>query len=164
MAFKRLQDFFDAEIELPIGDKTYVIKSPDAETGLMCQNLMAGAATIMTGGELTDKDAEKLTLDDDDEQDLYKRIMGEAWDEMFTDKVPWTLIKHAGTTSLVWITQGREEAEEFWSAGPAPKEKQPTDHKAPAKKTSTTPRKSASSRKKSSGDPRKKAATAGASS
>lgn len=163
MAFKQLEEFFDASITLPINGKDYEIQSPDAETGIFCQRLMAGAATVMTGQEISDKDAEKLRLDDDEESDLYQRLLGSVWDELFADQVPWTLIKHAGSTALVWVTQSREDAEEFWSQGPKKDPAAPQDRKAPAKKTAT-PRKSASSRKTSSGDPRKRTATPGRSS
>lgn len=158
MAFKQLEEFFDASITLPINGKDYTIQSPDAETGIFCQRLMAGAATVMSGNEISDKDAEKLHLDDEEEQDLYERLLGPVWDEMLADKVPWTLMKHAGSTALVWVTQSQEEAQEFWSQGPKKDPAAPQDRKPPAKKT--TPRKTASSPKKSLGDPRKRVAKA----
>lgn len=163
MSFKKLEDFFDASITLPILGKEYTIQSPDAETGLLCQRLVAGAAKVMAGGEISEADTEKLRLDDEEEQELYKRLMGAAWDEMIADHVPWTLIKHAGTTVLVWVTQSRDDAESFWSAGPNPKKpEQPQDHQPPATKKAATSR--GSSTRKRSGNPTKRAVTAGTSS
>jgi hypothetical protein len=158
MAFKQLEEFFDAQITLPIRGKKYVIESPDAETGLLCQRIMASAATVMAGGEISEEDTAKIRLDDEEERDLYERLLGAAWGQMFADKVPWTLVKHAGSTALVWVTSSREEAEAFWEAGPKPEPKAPQDRKAPARKASTS---RATSPRKRPANSTKRAATAG---
>jgi len=161
MAFKELEEFFDAQITLPILGREYVIESPDAETGLLCQRIMASAATVMAGGEASEADTAKIRLDDDEERDLYERLLGAAWDQMIADKVPWTLIKHAGSTALVWVTAGRDDAEAFWEAGPkspGPGPRPPQDRKPAAKKVSTS---RATSPKRPRANSTKRAATAG---
>jgi hypothetical protein len=130
MPFQDLDEFFDPSLHLPIRGKVYEVPSPDAETGLFCQRLMASAAKAVIGEEVSDSEVERIKLGDKEELDLYERLLGPAWGEMFTDKLPWAYIQHAGTTCLVWVTQGQAQAEEFWAAN-APKAKEPQDYKRP---------------------------------
>lgn len=133
MSFKELSDFLDEALRLPIRGKTYVIEPCDAETGLMCQRLLGLAAKAVGGTEVTDEDAKKVQLDDDDERDLYQRLLGNVWDEMFSDGLPWRVIQKAGTTALLWTVYGDEQAESYWNG--SGKAKAPEDRKAPRKKS-----------------------------
>lgn len=136
MAFKDLDEFFDDTLRLPIGGKTYVIASPDAETGLWCQRMLSTAAVVSGGAQLSEDDVSSLVLDDEQELDLFKRILGPTYDEMVADKVSWERLKHAGTTAFMWAAGNKDTAEEFWLSASPGKEMRPTpqDHKAPAKK------------------------------
>ena len=138
MSFADLDEFFDDTLKLPIGGKTYVIRSVDAETGLWCQRMMESAAVVSAGAQLSEGDVDGLLLDDDQERDLFRRVLGATYDEMVADKVSWERLKHAGTTAFMWAAGNKETAEEFWlsgGAGPGKKKRPvPQDHKAPAKK------------------------------
>src|SRR6478752_5332110 len=134
MSFKSYDDFANASLRLPIKGKMYVIPSPDAATGLFCQRLMAVGTSAALGQE-PEGDTVDAILSDDDERDLYRRLLGPAWDEMIADDVPWMVMQHAGTTAMVWVTNGWNAAEEYWNRqGPDPKAeaKQPQDHKPKA--------------------------------
>lgn len=129
--FKDLNDFLDDTLVLPIKGKKYTVQAPDGETGLLCQRLLALGAQAAKG------EAEvKSTLDDDDEEDLYQRVLGPVWDEMMADKVSWPRIKRASTTVMFWCTLGLAAAEAYWNSepdGPKAPPKQPTDRKPGAK-------------------------------
>lgn len=161
MAFQDLAEFFDPTLQLPMRGKTYVVESPDATTGVHVQRLFSTATTVIAGGDVSEKDLAAIELDDDEEKELYPRVLGTAYGEMVEDKIPWVWIKHAGTTALMWIGVGVEAAEKFWSEAPSGEARRPAtqDHKAPAKKASSTrgtrsPRKAASpATSKTSPDP-----------
>lgn len=135
MPFRDYDDFTNASLRLPIKGKTYTIPSPNAATGLLCQRLLAMGASAALGVE-ADDDTVDAILSDDDEKDLYTRLLGPAWDEMIADEIPWMIMQHAGTTAMVWVVQGWAAAEEYWNrqGGPDPKDqaKQPEDHKPKA--------------------------------
>lgn len=135
MPFADFDDFTDASLKLPVAGKTYVTPSPDAKTGLLCQRLVAGTTTLALGGEMSDAETQQI-LSDNDERELYERILGPAWDEMLADGVPWHVLQLAGTTALIWIVNGEAAAEECWNLrGHTPKAepKPPADRKASAK-------------------------------
>jgi len=137
--FKDLDEFFDDSLRLPVGGRTYVIPAPDAEVGLLCQRLMnagiaAEAGEAVDGEELTKLAA--VVLDDDQEQDLYKRILGPVYDELFTDGLTWPKIQHIGTTALIWVAAGTDAAVKFWStSGEAPAPNRATRRAAAARST-----------------------------
>lgn len=111
MAFADLDEFFDDALRLPIGGKEYVIPSPDAATGLHVQRLFAAAEGA--GADTAD-------LDDEAEADLYRRVLGGVYDEMVANGLPWSRLRMAGLTALVWVAGGVESAEAFWAAGGRP--------------------------------------------
>lgn len=131
MSFRDLDEFFDSSLRLPVRGKTYVIPSPDAKTGLWCQRIIA-LASKAKDGDLTDDDADSLKLDDDEERDLFQRLLGEAFEEMVADGLPWEHVKHCGMTALMWAAGNSEQAEAYWNAGGDPKAR-PQDRKKSAK-------------------------------
>lgn len=130
MSFRDLDEFFDSSLRLPVRGKTYVIPSPDAKTGLWCQRIIALAGKGKDG--LTDDDAASLRLDDDEERDLFQRLLGDAFEEMVADGLPWEHVKHCGMTALMWAAGNSEQAEAYWNAGGDPKAA-PRDRKRSAK-------------------------------
>lgn len=104
--FQDLGEFFDDTLTLPIGGVDYVIPSPSAELGLAVE------ALVMRGGRITDADL--VLLSDDEERDLYGRLLGSAWDAMLADKVAWSRMQHAGKTTMIWVAMGQEAAERAW--------------------------------------------------
>lgn len=104
--FQDLGEFFDETLTLPIKGTEYVVPSPSAELGLAVESI------VMRGGQLTDDEIELLT--DDEERDLYARLLGPAHAEMIENGVPWSMIQHAGKTAMIWIAMGQEAAERAW--------------------------------------------------
>lgn len=136
MAFKELDEFFDPTLRLPIRGNVYVVPSPDAKTGLWCQRMLATGAIAATGGDISADEIAALELDDTQEREMYKIVLGTAWDEMLDDGLPWDIIRHAGITAFMWVASGRETAEAYWaSGGDSGEARRPTpqDHKAPAR-------------------------------
>lgn len=162
MGFKPLEGFFDAYLDLPIGSKVYRIESPDAETGMWAAKVRAVTQLVQQGSALDDRAREFVeetaALPDDAVQ---RRLLGAAYDEMLADKVPWEYVKHVVGTTLVWVTDSREEAERYWEEGGP---KAPVQVIAPAdRKPSTKASSRAASSRSTSSRPRK-AVTAGPSS
>lgn len=140
MAFGELSEFFDPTIRLPIKGKVYVIESPDAKTGIHVQRLFNTATSALNGADVSPADLASLELDDDEEKDLYPRVLGAAYAQMIADKVPWEMVKHAGVTALFWIGVSKDAAESFWvSVQGEARRPEPQDRKAPAKKPSQSP-------------------------
>lgn len=136
MAFEDLDAFFDSTLKLPIGGKSYVIPSPDAELGLRCQVIADISRKASIGMPVTDAERAMMTVSDDQEESWFARTMGPAYEEMLTDGVDWVKIRHAAGTVFIWITQGQSSAERYWGSnrpeGRAPKA--PRDRKPSAKK------------------------------
>ncbi|UBU16678.1 DUF7426 family protein [Nonomuraea gerenzanensis] len=118
--FRDLDEFFDDSLRLPVGGKVYVIPAPDAEVGLLCQRLMHASLQAEQGETVDDPKLNELAevvLNDDEERDLYQRILGPVWDELHADKVKWPRIQHVGATALVWVAAGKEAAAKIWASG-----------------------------------------------
>lgn len=124
MTFRDLDEFFDDSLRLPIGGKEYVVPSPNAETGLWCQGMLAAGVAVHAG-----RQPEGIAeLDDEQENNLYQRVLGPVWGELQADGVPWTRIRHAGITAFLWAAGNEDLASAFWESGgrgeaPAPNRK-----------------------------------------
>lgn len=161
MAFKDLGDWAElVGLRLPIGGRTYTLPPISAELGPRVQALIDYGIDIAMGNE-TDADEAGQVLDDVAERDLYKEVLGQVYDAMQADGVPWAALKHAAMTSIIDATRDREEAELYWErlGKPEPAKtpvKQPADRKATASRTSK-----ASTAGTTSRTPVKKAASPG---
>lgn len=133
MGFQDLNEFFDPTLKLPVRGKLYTVESPDAETGLWCQRLFNVAVAASAGRDVNDEDAAQLQLDDEQEQDLFRRLLGDTLDEMRQDGLRWSEIQHVGKTAFFWVALGVEQAEQFWNSGglgkAAPARKAPQDRR-----------------------------------
>lgn len=131
MSFRDFDEFIDSRLRLPIRGKTYVIESPDAKTGMWIQEAVTLAARVKAGDAVGAGDLASLELDDDQEKDLYKRVLGPVHAQMVDDGVPWEALKRAGITALIWVAGDTETAEQYWNSGGDPKAaaKAPQDHK-----------------------------------
>lgn len=129
MTFEDLDEFFVSDLPLPIGGKTYRIPSPSADVGLHCQLIADIGHRQSTGLPVSEDDVAMLRLDDDEEQQFYRRVLGPAFDEMAADEVAWSKIRHAAQTSFTWIVRGKAAAERVWREGegqparPAPQDR-----------------------------------------
>lgn len=145
MSFKELTTHVSPNLNLPINGQVYSIKPVDAETGLWVQTIFTVAIKAKESGrqDIDDEDLEALKLYEGDNRDLFQRILGDTFAEMMADKVDFETLKLVAVTTMMWITNGIDAAEDFWNAGgEGPKAlKKPSDHKAKkkpsAKKTST---------------------------
>jgi hypothetical protein len=115
MAFEALGDLLDESLRLPIDGRTYTIPAPSAQTGLRVQAIVQVAATAAGGGEVDEQ-----ALGDAAEMDLYRDLLGPAYDDMLADNVSWPALKHAARTVIVWIVQDVEAAERVWASGGDP--------------------------------------------
>lgn len=126
----------DPVLRLSIKGKTYVVKSPNAATGLFVQSLMSAAQMSRAGLTVDAADA-RLVLDDEDERNLYQRVLGDTFDELVADDVAWPHIERAGKTATLWIHRGEDAAELFWNGGtgdpkaPSPEGPESTGSEAP---------------------------------
>lgn len=158
MAFKDLGDWAElVGLRLPIGGRTYLLPPISAELGPRVQALIDYGIDIAAGNETDDTEV----LDDLAERDLYKEVLGQVYDAMQADGVPWAALKHAAMTSMIDATRDRAEAEVYWErlGKPEPAKtpvKQPADRKATASRTSKGSTAGTTSRK-----PAKKAASPG---
>lgn len=139
MSFQELDEFFDDTLELPIRGKIYKIPSPDGETGLWCQRVFEVGARVESGQKVPASQSAKLQLNDNDERELYDRVLGPAKQEMLDDGLTWARISAAAQTAIIWIATDRTTAEKYWNeqvvgGGPKAQPRQPQDHKPPAKK------------------------------
>jgi hypothetical protein len=73
--------------------KAYRFTSPDAKTGLWLKNLIELGVRAGLGIKSEAGDLQKLVLDDDEERNLYARVMGATFDELVADKVSWSRVK-----------------------------------------------------------------------
>ncbi len=111
MAFKDLGEFADDPVlELPIDGRIYVVHGVDGETGLWAQRLLDMGMAAMAG-----KEVDGSKLDDDEERDVYARLLGGTFQELLDAGVTWERIKHVAYTALLWIASSMSTAEEFWA-------------------------------------------------
>ncbi|MEW1843138.1 hypothetical protein AB0392_34800 [Nonomuraea angiospora] len=119
--FRNLDEFFDPSLRLPVGGKTYVIPPPDAAVGLLVQRLMHAGVAAQAGHEVDQEGltqlAESVLTNDSDEKELYPRLLGPVWAELFADGVDWPVIQHVGETALLWVAAGVDAAARYWEAG-----------------------------------------------
>lgn len=119
MAVRDLADYFDSGLDYPNvpsklhpEGKTYRVESPDAATGLWLTQLAHLGGKAAFGLSISASDLASLKLDDDQERDLYQRVMGctsecravgedgtvgapcgSTYDEMVADAVAWTVLQ-----------------------------------------------------------------------
>lgn len=116
MAFEALDELLDESIRLPLPGRDgtrreYAIPSPPAEDGLLVERIIGEFR--QAARENTRPDLE--FLNDDEERDLYRLVLGPAYDEMVENGVPWAWLKHASMTAMVWISTGTQAAENYWA-------------------------------------------------
>lgn len=155
--FQDLDEFFDPTLRLPVRGKEYVIQPVDAKTGVWVQRLFEIGARQRAGEELDAEALSSLKLDDDQEKDAFRRVLGDTYQEILADGVGWEDLKLVGTTALIWVGTDKNTAAAFWNAGG----KTPKARKAPADRQAKSGRPASTATKKR---PAKKAAASGKSS
>jgi hypothetical protein len=138
MALRDLADFYVETYDIPIRGKVYRIESPSIDTGMMATRLMDLMIAVSRGEEVPAKDRAALVLDDDEELELFQRIVGPAvWEQMRADGVRFAEARHVSLTVMYWVTLGRDAADAHWESVAAPKAppKQPQDRKPKTTRT-----------------------------
>jgi hypothetical protein len=123
-SFKELGELLDEFIDLPvpIGDrkdgktKTYRVESPSGRDGLKIEQITQIAVTLVQGGE----DINTEMLDDSEEKDTFRLLLGPVYDEMLADGVKWVWLRHAALTCLMWVNSGLQTAEQYWASAGDP--------------------------------------------
>lgn len=118
--FEALEDFLDDYLELPVRREdgqthVYRIPSPSALDGLRVEQITKAAARLYLDGASADTTA----LDDNEEKDLFRLVLGPVHDEIAED-LPWTRFRHVAMTAMVWVLNDRDTAAKFWSSGGDP--------------------------------------------
>ncbi|QXJ40748.1 hypothetical protein [Curtobacterium phage Parvaparticeps] len=97
--------------------KEYKVASPDAQTGLTLTALTNLGMRAASGETLTPDDGKELVLDDDDERDLYDRVLGDTYAELKADNVPWVSIQRLGQYAMIYFGMSAQAATEALSKG-----------------------------------------------
>ena len=99
---------------------TYIFDSPDAKTGLRLAALADLGIRAHQGGDIGNA-AARLELDDDQELDLMRDVMGATLDEMTADGVSWVRIQRLNQYLFIHFAMGAEVAAKgLHSQGEAP--------------------------------------------
>ena len=137
MSMKDFTEFSDPLI-IPIGGKKYTIPPVSTSLGLKLTLVAEHAAQIFAIVERNQEAARKaeeageappepeplpeFELEDDDaDEDLQQKMLGDAYDQMIKDDVPFTALRRAGMTAYHDFLYGREAAVAFWNSGGDPK-------------------------------------------
>lgn len=159
--FKDLAELLDPRLPLPIRGKTYHVESPDVKTGLRAQATVAIAAKVQRGENVTPEDVAALQLDDAEELEFTRSMLGASMDEMTADGLPWEYVRHAAKTVFMWLVGDRDQAAKVWANLGNEVRPVPQDRKAPAKKKAGGTKKASS---KSSSPSRRTPASRGSAS
>ena len=89
--------------------KTYKFASPDAKTGLFLASLANLAVKARLGADIGAQ-AAALELDDDQERDLIRDVMGSTLDELTADGVSWVRIQKLNRYLFIHFAMGAEIA------------------------------------------------------
>lgn len=89
--------------------KTYTFASPDAKTGLFLASLANLAVKARLGGDIG-KQAAKLELDDDQERDLMRDVMGSTLAQLTADGVSWVRIQKLNRYLFIHFAMGEDAA------------------------------------------------------
>lgn len=127
--FEALEELLDEFIELPVpvGDRdengkqkrtTYRIESPSGRDGLKIEAITQAAVTLVQGGE----DIDTEMLDDDEEKNTFKLLLGDQYEQMLSDGVKWVWLRHTALTVLMWVNSGLQTAEQYWASAGDPEQ------------------------------------------
>lgn len=109
MALEEAAAYLGNDLILPIGGKKYRVSEYDAEVGLRVEVVLnAGAGRV--------SDRARQVLDDEAEKDLYRDVLGDAYDQLFPN-VSWSMLKLAAITAMYHFNVSDEVGEEVWNQG-----------------------------------------------
>lgn len=138
---------FETSITFTVdAERSYTVKSPGIKTGAYLVEsaalIDASQAAIEAGEEVPAEVRGALEALGREgapggprPEDQYRAILGDVYDQMIEDDVPYEALRLMVASILVWVQQGRDEAIEFWDCGG-----NPTNRKARRSKKSTSRR------------------------
>lgn len=132
--FKDLAELLDPRLPLPINGRIYYVPSPSIKMGLRAQATVALAAKVKQGQSVTPEDIAALQLNDEEELEFNKALLGPCFQEMEDNAVPWEYVRHAAKTVFMWLVSDRDEAAKVWANRGNASRPVPQDRKPPAKK------------------------------
>ena len=109
-----LNDILDLNLELPVGGKTYIVKPPPADIGVLLLNRLALGIAVDAGIELPEEQRRATIVDDDEMPDFGRQCLGPVLDEMEADGLLPQQIEFCITTAFYAWTVGKEFAEVHW--------------------------------------------------
>lgn len=138
-----LDEYWSPGLSLVIRGREYTVPLPSAELGLWCQRIAQAAGQIdgaSTEAEMRDAVDAIQNLPPLDGQDLTlaQRALGEVYDQLVADGVPYPYIEFAGQTAYVWIVGGEDAAERYWTSGGRPEALRPAGSRAQRRATAKT--------------------------
>lgn len=121
--------------------RDYTFASPDIDTGLriaaLAEQGVRVARVLQAGEDVTEADVRGLQLDDDQEVDLYRLVMGDTYRELQADGVSWVRMQRLGRYLFLLYGMGEEAATMAVDrAGEAPRPPR-RERRAKSKRTST---------------------------
>lgn len=120
-----LADWLEESWPVPYKGRTYLVAAPSAELGLRIEALMAAgeaaeraqrmARAAVAAGK-TPPNARPLPakyrrlLDDEAEREMYRDVLGPAWDELVEAEMPWPLLKQVAIGAMLRWHMGEDAA------------------------------------------------------
>lgn len=98
MALKDLDDFFDADLHLPIRGKKYTVAAPDYDEAKRLREHVVANSALPAPAQTHEA----------------IKVLGPALDEMVADNLPWSMILHAGRTAIAHYGASPDIAEIHW--------------------------------------------------
>lgn len=145
MPLKAYEEIAPEPLAFPIGGKMYVCPPVGFKEGLRLTEIIQAGAQAQTP---------------ESAEDLWRMILGTAYDEMKADNVPGDALARAGFAALTDFQFGRDAAEAVWESGADPKALAAVMLERAQAKTPTPPRQaSPRSRSTASGSRTKTAST-----
>ena len=106
MPLKAYEEIAPEPLAFPIGGKVYTVPPIGFQTGLRLTEMIQAGPQSRTA---------------ETAEDLWKMILGTAYEEMKTDNVPGDALARAGFAALTDFQFGRDAAEAVWESGADPK-------------------------------------------
>lgn len=135
--FRDLREVFDNSLTLPVAGKLYRIPGPSARVDLMCKTLLHAGLDVASGRPVNQAALGAIELDDNEENDLYRQVLGPVYQQLVDDGVAPKEVQFVGTTALIWVVYGDEIAERYWESGGHPEAPGP-DNRAQRRASTST--------------------------
>jgi hypothetical protein len=109
----------DLVVTLPGDNRQYVLADVDAATGLWIHSLTERtrkAKARLDAGEDEEAIDADLHLSDEQESDLYTRVLGSAIDDLVEAGARWQHVRMLGQIKYAWVVRGVTGARRAWEA------------------------------------------------